>query len=254
MNYLLAYHTDLGKRAVNQDSVLIRQAVFGDERMVLAVVCDGMGGLRKGEVASAALILRFSEWFEKELPVIASVPGIESAILKSWKALIKRMNRKLREYGRRNRIELGTTVTAMLFIRGRYYIVHVGDSRAYELAERAVVLTKDQTLAAREAEQGRLTWEQAQTDVRKNILLQCVGASDVLNPSYISGNIRKNAVYLLCSDGFCHKTKLKEMQKEFLAEEMSDESILTERCRRVTRKNIERGEQDNISVVAVRTW
>lgn len=254
MNYLLAYHTDMGKRTTNQDSILIRQAVCNGEQIVLAVVCDGMGGLKKGEVASAALVLRLSEWFEKELPIIASVSDIESVILKSWNNLIRRMNRKLREYGRRKRIELGTTVTAMLFIRDRYYIVHVGDSRAYELADRAVVLTKDQTLAVQEAEQGRLTWEQAETDVRKNILMQCIGASDVLEPSYISGNIRKNAVYLLCSDGFCHKVKIKEMQKEFRVKEMSDESILTERCRQVTRMNIEQGEQDNISVIAVRTW
>lgn len=254
MNYLLAYHTDMGRRSANQDSLLIRRAVCNGEQIVLAAVCDGMGGLKKGEVASAALVRRFSKWFTQELPQIAAKPGAESMILNSWDNMTKRMNRKILAYGRRRRIKAGTTVTAMLFIRDRYYIIHVGDSRAYELAEQAVLLTKDQTLAAREAEQGRLTWEQAERDVRKNILLQCVGASNNLKPAYISGNIKQNAVYLLCSDGFCHEIRTKEIKKAFRAEEMSDESILTERCQQLTRTNLERGEQDNISVIAVRTW
>lgn len=254
MNYLLAYHTETGRRAANQDSLLVQRAVCNGEQVVLASVCDGMGGLKKGEVASAALVRRFSEWFTQELPKIAVNPSIESEILNSWDDMVKKMNRKILAYGRRKRIEAGTTVTAMLFIRDRYYIVHVGDSRAYELTEQAVLLTKDQTLAAREAERGRLTWEQAERDARKNILLQCVGASNDLKPAYISGNVKRNAVYLLCSDGFCHEIGLREIKKAFRPEEMSDESVLTERCRQLTRKNLERGEQDNISVIAVRTW
>lgn len=254
MNYLLAYHTDIGRRTANQDSLLVQRAVCNGEQVVLAAVCDGMGGLKKGEVASAALVRRFSKWFTKELPAITAKADAEAKILNSWDDLLKKMNQKILTYGKRKRIETGTTVTAMLFIRDRYYIVHVGDSRAYELAEQAVLLTKDQTLAAREAEQGRLTWEQAERDARKNILLQCVGASKYLKPAYISGNIKQNAVYLLCSDGFCHEVRIREMKKAFQAEEMSDESVLTERCRKLTRTNMERGEQDNISVIAVRTW
>lgn len=254
MNYLLAYHTDVGKRTENQDSLLIRRAVCHGEQVVLAVVCDGMGGLKKGEVASAALIRRFSRWFEKEFPKMTNEPDIESMILKSWNTMVKKMNKKIRMYGQKNQIELGTTITAMLFIDDKYYMVHVGDSRAYELADHAVLLTKDQTLAAQEAEQGKITWEQAEVDIRKNILLQCVGASEVLDPVYMCGNVQKNAVYLLCSDGFCHEIRLNEMQRFFWSEEMSDESALTERCRQLTKINLERGEKDNISVIAVRTW
>lgn len=48
MNYLLACYTDVGiKKKTNQDSLLIQRALVNEEQMVLAVVCDGMGGLAK---------------------------------------------------------------------------------------------------------------------------------------------------------------------------------------------------------------
>ena len=54
MNYLTAVHTDVGiRKKTNQDSVLIETAATDYGQVLLSVVCDGMGGLAKGEVASA---------------------------------------------------------------------------------------------------------------------------------------------------------------------------------------------------------
>ena len=80
----------------------------------------------------------------------------------------------------------------------RYYIIHVGDSRVYELTDKMEQLTQDQTLVAREIAAGRLTPEQAETDSRRSILLQCIGASPVVEPDFIRGYITQNASYLLC--------------------------------------------------------
>lgn len=52
----------------NQDSVLIKQAKVDGEEVLLAVICDGMGGLSKGELASATVIRAFAKWFDEELP------------------------------------------------------------------------------------------------------------------------------------------------------------------------------------------
>ena len=99
---------------------------------------------------------------------------------------------------------MGTTVTAMILTGGYYYIVNVGDSRAYEICSNLQVLTRDQTVVAREVEQGLLTLEQAETDPRRSVLLQCIGASDVVYPDFFLGEVKKDAVYMLCSDGFRH--------------------------------------------------
>lgn len=65
MKYLLACHTEIGKRIKNQDSMLLSRALFRGEEIVLSVVCDGMGGLKKGELASAEVIRAFSGWFQR---------------------------------------------------------------------------------------------------------------------------------------------------------------------------------------------
>ena len=69
MEFLTAMHTDIGiKKNTNQDSALILEADTDFGKILLAVICDGMGGLAKGEVASSALITMLSNWFENDLP------------------------------------------------------------------------------------------------------------------------------------------------------------------------------------------
>ena len=71
MEFLSAVHTDIGiRKNTNQDSVLIKEAFTDYGEVMLAVVCDGMGGLAKGEVASDTLVRAFSSWFEEKFPWI----------------------------------------------------------------------------------------------------------------------------------------------------------------------------------------
>lgn len=255
MRYLLACCTDVGiRKKTNQDALLIKRAICNEEQIVLTVICDGMGGLEKGEVASASLIKAFSGWFEKEFPEMINSHLVEGEILMSWDSLIKGMNIKINQYGKQNGIQLGTTLTAMLFMGKEYYLVHVGDSRAYELTDRIFQLTKDQTLVQREVDQGILTQAQAESDSRRSVLLQCVGASDGVEPKYIKGSICDDAVYVLCCDGFRHVVTSQEIYQLLNPAEISDEKMMEERCRQLVTLNKERGEQDNISVIAVRTW
>lgn len=71
MNFLTAVHTDVGiKKKTNQDSALIVEAETPRGRAMLAVIADGMGGLAKGELASATVIRAFDTWFENDLPEV----------------------------------------------------------------------------------------------------------------------------------------------------------------------------------------
>ena len=70
MKYTVVAETDVGiRKQVNQDSILVKHADSKMGEMILAVVCDGMGGLDKGELASATVIRKFAKWFEQELPL-----------------------------------------------------------------------------------------------------------------------------------------------------------------------------------------
>ena len=69
MHYLATADTDIGiVKQTNQDSVLIKHGEAKVGEILLAVICDGMGGLEKGELASATVIRAFSKWFDEELP------------------------------------------------------------------------------------------------------------------------------------------------------------------------------------------
>ena len=54
----------------NQDALLLKVAVLNKNRIVLAVLCDGMGGLENGEIASSHAIRTMERWFNDELPEI----------------------------------------------------------------------------------------------------------------------------------------------------------------------------------------
>ncbi len=252
MDYLFTYCTEKGpEKTCNQDSLLVKKAVCGKERILLAVICDGMGGLMQGEVASASLVKAFSAWFEKELPRIISVPKMEQSLLWSWDILLKSMDRKIKAYGRQYYLKIGTAVTALLLFRGEYYIAHVGDSRVYELCDQVCQLTKDQTVAAWEAERGILTPAQAERSPGSSILLQCIGASETVEPVYMKGQIAKGAAYMLCCDGFRHVVSKEEMQQTLFPFKRSDEKALKRRLEKLTALNRTRGEMDDISVIII---
>lgn len=254
MKYVLAANTQTGlKREINQDSLLIKSIICKGQQMLLAVICDGMGGLQKGEVASASLVCAFAKWFEQEFPLIWGLEKNKVLLLKSWDEMIRKMSSKISDYGKKNRICLGTTLTAMLFTAEEYYIVHVGDSRVYRLKENTVQLTKDQTLMQWKLDEGILTKEEAEQRLEGSVLLQCVGSSEEIKPVYIKGKIDKDTVYLLCSDGFYHMTDRREMYKYFGPECMKNEEAMEKNLLNFLRMLKARGETDDISVITIRT-
>lgn len=129
MKYIVGYSTSVGiKKNVNQDALCIEKALMGKDEVLLTVVCDGMGGLAKGELASATVINRFLEWFERELPLMINDLSLER-IMNAWSNIIQDLNQKLWNYGKENFTQLGTTLTAVLFLAdGTYVTAQVGDT------------------------------------------------------------------------------------------------------------------------------
>lgn len=224
-------------RESNQDSYLIKIASTTMGDVALLAVADGMGGLESGELASASVIRMLSTWFDTKLPAAleameASVGGFEQFVDGQWNGLIQDMNMALIRHGMSERMNLGTTLTAMLAIGGRYSIVHVGDTRAYEVGDdRVVQLTEDQTFVRREVAAGRMTPEEAMVHPRRNVLLQCLGSTKEVVPDLIHGNLDRDAIYLLCSDGFRHVLTDGEVRKRLGPAALDDASWAAERTR-----------------------
>ncbi len=256
MNYKAAYYTDIGiKKKTNQDSLAIKIVETPNGQAVFAVICDGMGGLAKGELASKEVIYAYVNWFENDFAREVMAGTFNAAILKEqWDAIAVNMNEKLKKYGDSMNIMIGTTLSAILMYEDKYYIIHVGDSRVYEITENNMAqLTKDQTFVAREVAAGRMTAEQAETDSRRSVLLQCIGASPVVEPDFIRGYIEQDAVYLLCSDGFRHKISNEEIMAKIGPAVATSEDAMRNGCAFLTEMVKERKEADNITVLVIKT-
>lgn len=256
MKYKIALQTDIGiKKETNQDSCCIKEALTDKGTILMTVICDGMGGLAKGEVASATLIKKFSEWFESELPEVLAMDKPMEEVAYRWNRIIKEQNQNIAAYGKNLRIQLGSTITAMLIFEDlRYIIAHVGDSRAYKITNESVdILTEDQTVVAREVKQGKLTPEQAETDPRRNVLLQCVGASKIVEPVFYYGYVQENECYMLCSDGFRHLISMDEILNAFAPENNDNENQMNKHIIDLIELNKFRHENDNITSLLIKT-
>lgn len=254
MKFNLAAYSDIGiSKQVNQDSYCIKQASTPVGNIVMAVICDGMGGLEKGEVASSSVTRAFHTWFEEQLPTYMEDFKIQQ-VKKDWAVLVEQKNREIMAYGEKEGIQLGTTLTAVLLVdQYMMLICHVGDSRIYRIKENVEILTKDHTWIARELKHKRITREEARNHPNRNILLQCIGVLETVEPDYMVRPIREDEVYMLCSDGFRHKVSVKEFLEYLRPERLENEAVMRQQVKNLVELNKQRKETDNITSILIKT-
>lgn len=254
MEYIVGAFSDVGiKKKTNQDAIAVKTAVSDLGPIAFGIICDGLGGLSSGEVASSNMLKMFTEWFSSELPYMLGDGKFEETLKNKWTSMVFDANSRLMNYGEQRGINLGTTLTAALFYAGKYYVIHVGDSRLYEFTENSArQLTNDHSFVAREVAMGRMTPEQARVDKRKNILLQCIGANASIAPDFYSGDISANAVYMFCSDGFRNKPTDEILYSNFKPSVLPDADAVRQTCCRIIEWNKSQHETDNISVGVIK--
>lgn len=255
MKYIGTATTDVGiSKKTNQDSVCVKIAETKRHgQIAMVVLCDGMGGLEKGELASATVIRAFSDWFDNELPKTINKISWKN-LASDWEKMAKEQNYLIGQYGKRIDSSLGTTLTAMLVIEGKYLIIHVGDSRAYVISDSVEQLTEDQTFIAREIKAGKMTPEEASTHPKRNMLLQCVGASRNVEPQIITGKIKKNSIYMFCSDGFRHVLSNEEILDSFNPINASNVETMEQNSKYLIDVVKSRNEKDNITVALLKCF
>jgi PPM family protein phosphatase len=250
---ITAAHTDVGiKKKINQDAICLEIAESDIGLIALAAICDGMGGLADGEKASAIMTETLSGWFENSLA--ASICRSGSLISfdqfkDEFDFMIKTANDAIHKSGGGNS---GTTICAVLLACDRYYTANVGDSRAYHLKDgKLIQITKDQTVVQHELDKGFITEADIKTHPQRSVLLQCVGASDIVFPEYCDGNYKSGDMFLVCSDGFRHEITTEEFESMLNIDSTSDEEYIT-LLKNLTALNKKRGEKDNISSILIK--
>lgn len=245
-------------KQVNQDAYLVKRAETPWGDVALAVVADGMGGLARGQVASAAVVRAFDGWFQRDLPLLAESLGAQGSAFErtlriQWANLVQEVNMSLMQKGAHEGASMGAACTAVLVAAGALYALQVGDTRLYELADGQLVqLTRDQTFVAREMAAGRLTPEEAEAHPQGNVLLQCVGASSHLEPTFLRRAFNASAAYVVCSDGFRRSLTASEISVALAPALLDCQAALKTQISSLMEAAYLRGQRDNATAVIVR--
>ncbi|MDE6603188.1 MAG: protein phosphatase 2C domain-containing protein [Lachnospiraceae bacterium] len=235
MRYLTNVYWCRGREAEkNQDSVVLQQVLTRRGRVLLAAVCDGMGGASCGEEASGYAALRLREWFYTELFAMIRKNKRYWVIRRSLDRLVFQMQGELRQYAAQEGISLGTTMTVLVVWEKTWLLWHLGDSRAYRLRGRRMEqLTEDHAQDA-----GKLT--------------KCLGSFGCFVPQHRMGVLKPGEGILLCTDGFRRCVTGEELQEVMAPREIAGEEQIGRRLKEIGETCMKRGEKDNLSAVYVR--
>ena len=247
MDFITAHYTDVGRtKETNQDSFALKVVSTNNGNAAFCVVCDGMGGLAKGELASKEVTMAFCEWFNNDFANMLRMDNFtEYKLHEQWAAVIHSENMRISQFAKENDITMGTTATVILFYDNRYFAIHVGDSRIYLVNDVLEQLTTDHTLVASEISAGRLTSDQAKSDPRRSV-------SPIVEPEFVVGDVLGELSFVLCSDGFRHEVTEEEIYQQFAPQFISSKEKLETSCEKLTGLAMSRGENDNITVVVIK--
>ncbi len=254
--------TDLGRtRDHNEDTFLVADLDAPQVLPTLAVaehiigprgslfmVADGMGGAAAGEIASSMAAQQIYEHLAK---VWSHDPeNSQDRFAHRMREAVEHANAEIHAYASEHPEVrgMGTTLTAAGVYGPHLFLAQVGDSRAYLIRDgMAFLLTKDQSLTQRLVDAGELTEEEAETNARRNIILQALGPDPRVKVVLSVQRLIQGDVLVVCSDGL---TGL--VRKTEIAAVVASEHDLTQVCDTLIALANERGGPDNITVVAAR--
>lgn len=233
--------SDVGAvRKQNQDAFYLAPAACP---YPFAIVCDGMGGAKAGNVASQMAVESFAqtlgEGFDREAPDIP-------------KLLTEGINRANELVRYRAQVDascagMGTTLVAAVVEPERVRLVNVGDSRAYRVNQQGIEqITRDHSVVEDMVERGQITHEQARLHPQKNLITRALGAEMEVEADLYELPRRAGELILLCSDGLSNVATDQEILFELI-----HAGALEEGCQRLLRLALSRGAPDNVTAVLI---
>lgn len=241
--------SDIGQvRDNNEDSFWV------DNERGIFVVCDGMGGLEGGDVASQQAIAVVRAVLQKHAPTLEGLqsnePNTPQILSSIAQEAVKAANEKVFALAKKQTGEhgMGTTLLMLLSCGPHAVMAHVGDSRLYLFREGKVFqLSTDHTLLQEFLGRGYLSVEDAKDHPHGNILLRAVGNQASVDVDVLYCQVHRHDTLLLCSDGLSRYLENSQQLASFLEtnelEEIPDALVGWAN---------EQGGRDNITAVVVR--
>lgn len=231
-----------GGRPENQDAVRSLHTPLG----TVIAVCDGMGGMQGGRIASEIAvntiletILQAEAQSNPEMTLIKAVRNANMAILQEGQ-----LHAELKG--------MGTTAAVVLLSEKSALVAYVGDTRIYQLRNtKKVYRTFDHSMVFEMVRKNVITEEQARLSAQSNIILRALGVKPDLEVETTELPYRKGDKFLLCSDGFWGSLPEKEFLNLLGGHKRMDRK-LEEAARRIDQIGRQKGgEHDNLTAAVI---
>jgi serine/threonine protein phosphatase PrpC len=228
--------TDLGKRRAKNEDFFAMDPSIG-----LFIVADGLGGRMSGDKASYEATQTFIERLKELLNRNYDVKFMLESAFKEASRKAYEISNSDEYYGAM------TTFTALFLHKSKFYLVHVGDTRAYLLRFNRFFyqLTEDDTQAQMLVKKKALSKKDAESHPSKHVLTKALGYKPIIKPKFYSGNLIDGDKFLLCSDGlyiYFSSDELRDILKNYKPKDAVE--ILTKLAN-------DRGGEDNITAIVV---
>lgn len=209
------------------------------------VVADGMGGRPGGAQASKFAV----ETFVEKLQSFSPSARITDSNLREAIAIVNKAVRNLADTDSML-TGLGTTLSAVVLLKGKGKTIHVGDSRIYLFRKNKLTqLTRDHTLVAELVERNHLTIEKAKRYPLRNVLSRSIGTQEAVEPDIGDIEVHPNDWVILATDGLS-KVLEKEQLQALIRSHQSE--IPEKLCKAIICMAMENQSQDNVTVAVVK--
>ena len=217
---------------------------------LLAIVADGIGSTRDGDIASLyAVRMLMQAWRKQILPEQYKEPAVRTFL----RNMIREINRRLFEINEvasctGERDSLGTTLTAAVFLKHSVIAVNTGDSPMFRIRSGQIEqLTFDHNLANELVRNGQASREEADRLKYGRMLTRFIGPKKWVEPELYRSDVCPGDCFLLCSDGLTlHVPPLE------ICQILDQEANIAAAVKTLLCKTMQRGAKDNATVILVK--
>ena len=235
--------TDRGKvRRDNQDSFLIER--IDEKDCLIAVLCDGMGGEKAGNIASDLAAKTYVGELSQKMKITRQKkPDVKAMMIQACHLA----NHMIYGYScfDTDYTGMGTTMVSAVVVGDDVYVLNVGDSRAYHITREGIrQVSRDHSVVEDMVEKGDLTRDEARHHPRRNLITRALGTEPGVAADAFPLKWQQGDFLLLCSDGLINTVSDQELLFEVIHSEPLDTCL--DRLLALSRQ---RGAPDNVTAV-----
>lgn len=238
--------SDVGKVRKNNEDYCMGKIIQTDGDFIgIFALADGMGGHKKGEVASKIAVENIIDFLKENISQSGGIKMdyLDDIIKQGYNYANKKIYEKSLEDSSCK--GMGTTLVVAVIYKNDVVIANVGDSRGYLLHDNDFrKITKDHSVVEELVNANLITEEEARCHPRRNQITRAMGAEEIIIVDIFREKIKKNDILLLATDGLTSY-----VQDESIKTIIEQDKDIKEICKDLINEANSNSGKDNISVI-----